>query len=132
MEFIRSLLDALAPPLCVLCRAPAGALTFLCEACASRLVLSRPPLCLRCGAPSPLPAPSCGRCPDWPRALVAARSGAPHAGAARDLVGALRHAGRVEAARALGRLAASAARCRPLPAPLLVTHVPMHGSARRR
>jgi predicted amidophosphoribosyltransferase len=132
VDFPRSLLDALAPPLCVLCRAPAGGLTFLCEPCASRLVLCRPPLCLRCGAPCALPTPVCDRCPDWPRVLVGARSAAPHAGVASDLVARLRHAGRLEAAYALGCLAAAAARSRPLPDDVLVTHVPLHRAARRR
>jgi ComF family protein len=129
---LEPLLDALAPPLCSLCRAVPGPLPWLCETCARRLRLFRGPRCLRCGAPRPLPAPLCGACPDWPKALVAARSAAPHDGAARDLVHALKYGRKLAAARPLAALVAASARDLPLPEGAVVVPVPLHRSARRR
>ena len=132
MSFAAALLDALAPPLCALCRAPAGPFPWLCTECARTLRLLHGARCLRCGAPSPLQAPLCAACPPWPDALVAARSAAVHAGAARELVHALKYGGRLGAARPLGALAAAAARDLPLAAATVVLAVPLHAAARRR
>jgi ComF family protein len=132
VRWIVALLDALAPPLCVLCRGPPSGLPWLCAACQRRLGLFTGARCLRCGAPRPLPAPVCGACPDWPRRLRAARSAAPHAGVARELVHALKYSGRLEAARPLGHLAAAAARDLALPREAVVVPVPLHWRKRRR
>jgi len=129
---LTALLDALTPPFCVLCRGPPGALPWLCAACAERLDLFRGAACLRCGAPRPLPAPLCARCPEWPRRLVAARAAAPHAGAGRELVHALKFRGSLAAARPLGHLAAGAARQLALPGDTVVVPVPLHWRKRRR
>ena len=126
MPFLTALLDALSPALCVLCRSPPGALPWLCETCLARLDVLRGACCLRCGAPCPLPVPVCARCPDWPRRLVAARSGAAHHGSARELVHALKYTRCLAAARPLGALACAAARELPLPAGTLVVPVPLH------
>jgi len=126
------LLDALAPALCVLCRGPPGELPWLCSRCAARLRLVSGAVCLRCGAPRLLPTPVCGACPDWPRRLVAARSGAMHSGAARDLVHSLKFAHALEAARPLGFLAAAAARALDPPADCAVVPVPLHWARRRK
>jgi len=127
-----ALIDALAPPLCVLCRAPPAALPWLCERCAAGLELVRGPRCLRCGARRPLEAPLCGECPDdWPAALCGARAAAPHVGTARELVHALKFERRLEAAQPLGRLAAAAARALPLARDAVVVPVPLHWRRRR-
>jgi ComF family protein len=130
--WLTALLDAFAPPLCVLCRGPPSGLPWLCRPCERRLGLFTGARCLRCGAPRPLPAPVCGACPDWPRRLHAARSAAPHAGAARDLVHSLKFAGRLEAARPLGHLAAAVGRDLALPRDAVVVPVPLHWRKRRR
>ena len=131
MQFLSALLDALAPPLCVLCRGPPGALPWLCADCDRRLELFTGPRCLRCGAPRPLPTPICDACPDWPARLAAVRSAAPHAGVARELVHALKYGGQLAAARPLGHLAAAAARGLPLSPDTAVVAVPLHRRRRR-
>ncbi|MGQ0613579.1 MAG: ComF family protein [Planctomycetaceae bacterium] len=132
MGLLHALLDALAPPLCCLCRGPPGPLPWLCAPCARGLDLAAGPCCLRCGAPRPLEAPLCAHCPDWPKLLRGARAAAPHRGTARELVHALKIAGRMEAARPLGALVAAAARALPWGAAAIVAPVPQHRSARRR
>lgn len=131
-DVIHALTDALAPPLCVLCRGPPGGLPWLCASCTERLDLLRGPRCLRCGAVRPLPTPLCGACPDWPARFVAARAAAPHAGAARDLVHALKFSGVLAAARPLGHLVAAAARDLALPPRTVAVPVPLHRAKRIR
>lgn len=131
MRILSTFLDALTPPLCVLCRGPPGALPWLCARCVARFDLAGGPCCLRCGARRPLPAPVCGACPDWPARLVAARAAAPHAGAARELVHALKFQGVLAAARPLGHLVAAAARQLALPDGVVVCAVPLHWTKRR-
>ncbi len=131
-EFCSSLLDALAPALCVLCRGPPGGLPWLCQPCAASLTLLRAPLCLRCGAPRPVPAPLCANCPEWPPLLHAVRSAAPHAGAAKEIVHALKYGNNLAAGRPLGHLAAAAAAGLPLPGDAVVVPVPLHAARRRR
>ncbi|MCK6460569.1 MAG: double zinc ribbon domain-containing protein, partial [Planctomycetes bacterium] len=74
MRILEALLDALTPPLCVLCRGPPGGLPWLCAGCLRRFDVARGAVCLRCGATLPLTAPLCGGCPDWPSRFVAARA----------------------------------------------------------
>jgi len=132
VQVLSALLDALTPPLCVLCRGPPCGLPWLCAGCAARLELCRGPVCLRCGTPRPLPTPVCGACPDWPTRLVAVRAAAPHAGTARELVHALKFKGVLAAARPLGHLVAAAARQIALPEGAIVLPVPLHWTKRRR
>ncbi len=132
MHFLSAFLDALTPPLCVLCRGPPGALPWLCARCAARLDLAGGAVCLRCGATRPLPAPICGACPDWPARFVAARAAAPHTGTARELVHALKFKGVLAAARPLGHLVAAAARQLALPEGVAVCPVPLHWTKRRK
>ncbi len=73
-----------------------------------------------------MPAPVCGACPSWPASLLGARSGAAHAGAARELVHALKYGRNLAAARPLGAMAAAAARNLPLPDDTCVIAVPLH------
>lgn len=79
-----------------------------------------------------MPAPLCDACPDWPRRFSGLRSAAPHVGAARSLVAALKYGGRLASARPLGILAAGAARTLPLGRETLVAPVPLHARRRRR
>jgi ComF family protein len=130
-DFGEALLDAVAPPFCVLCRGGPGALPWLCDRCAEELVLASGPVCLRCGAPRPLPAPTCDRCPDFPRVVCALRSAAAHEGAARELVHKLKYARVLAAAAPLGHLATAAARTVPIPRDALVVPVPLHRRRRR-
>jgi len=119
------LLDAIAPRICCLCGVACKGNPWLCDACAARLMLLREPLCLRCGRPRPLACPVCVRCPDWPAGLFAVRSGAPHAGAAKDLVLALRDR-ELAAGLPLAALAGAGARALPLPADTHIVPVPQY------
>jgi predicted amidophosphoribosyltransferase len=64
--------------------------------------------------------------------LVAVRAAAPHTGAARELVHALKFKGVLAAARPLGHLVAAAARQLALPRDAAVCPVPLHWTKRRR
>lgn len=129
--FACALTDAIAPPLCLLCRAPPGALPWLCDSCAAGLVLDSGARCMRCGSPRALATPSCERCPEMPRALVALRAAAPHTGMARTFVHRLKYQHDLAAAPLLGRLAGAAARTFRLPPGVLVVPVPLHRRRRR-
>lgn len=63
--------------------------------------------------------------------MVAARAAAPHTGAARELVHALKFKGVLAAARPLGHLVAAAARQFALPEDVVVCPVPLHWTKRR-
>jgi len=130
-DFTLALLDAIAPPSCVLCHGAPGALPWLCDRCAADLPLTRGAVCLRCGAPRPIPAPLCGACPDLPRKVYAVRSAAAHDGTARELVHRLKYGRMLAAGFALGHLAAAAARTVPVPRDALVVPVPLHPRRRR-
>jgi len=132
VQLLEACWEIVAPSFCVLCHAPPAAVPWLCRTCSARLALLGEPCCLRCGRPAVLPTPSCPSCPDWPPILVAARAGAPHAGAARELVGALKRRRVLAAAQPLGRLAAVAARQLRLPRDVFVSPVPLHWSRRRK
>ena len=131
-DFADALLEAIAPPFCVLCRGASGALPWLCDPCAAELPLLRGPGCLRCGAPRPLSAPTCARCPAFPAVVCALRSAAAHDGAARELVHKLKYARVLAAAAPLGHLATAAARTIPIPRDALVVPVPLHPRRRRQ
>ncbi len=132
VRILAAFLDALTPPLCVLCRGPPGGLPWLCAGCLRRFDVARGAVCLRCGATLPLPAPLCGACPDWTTRFVAARAAAPHTGVARELVHALKFKGILAAARPLGHLVAAAARQLALPEGVVVCPVPLHWTKRRQ
>ncbi|MHC4450573.1 MAG: ComF family protein [Planctomycetota bacterium] len=131
-DFTAALLDAIAPPLCVLCRDEPGALPWLCDDCAVDLVLERGARCLRCGVPRRLESPTCAECIDFPRAFAALRTAAPHRGVARRLVHRLKYQRVLAAAAPLGHLAAAAARMLPIPAGAVVVPVPLHPRRRRQ
>lgn len=138
------LVDAVYPPACLLCGAPAwdDPLGPLCPACARRLPapVAR---CRRCARPAPATGggPGCARCSGplalrdalglgGPRAALAGVvAGADYAGAARELVLVLKFAGRRGAARVRAEGLAEALRAAGTPGDLLV---PVPLSARRQ
>jgi len=89
------LLAVLAPPACLACRAPLDQPEVLCGACRAELPWLRDP-CPRCALPRP-----CAPCPARGGALAAAWAPAEHAGAARELVLALKLGGALPAAGAM-------------------------------
>ena len=132
MRLLDALIDAVVPPLCALCRGPPGELPWLCGACSERLQVFSGSLCLRCGSPRPVQAPVCGSCPPWPKRFCGLRAAAPHAGAARQLVQALRRRHRIAVARPLGALVTAVARGLPLPDDVVIVAVPMDRRRRVR
>jgi predicted amidophosphoribosyltransferase len=93
-DAVAEIIALVVPPACLACRGPlAGAAAALCVACRGRLWWVVDP-CPRCGLPRP-----CGvRCPAGRSAVDAAWAPLVHAGAARDLVLALKQGGRLRAA----------------------------------
>jgi predicted amidophosphoribosyltransferase len=85
------LLDVLAPPGCLVCRAPLRA-PGLCAACRAATPLLRDP-CPRCALPRP-----CAPCPARAAPFAAAWAPVAHDGPARDLVLALKLRGAYTAA----------------------------------
>src|SRR5688572_261642 len=95
------LLDLIAPPACLACGAPRG--DPLCAGCRARLPWIPRDACPRCALPRP-----CNPCPAARAAFGAAWAPVAHAGAARELVLALKLRGSRSAADAMA--AAIAAR----------------------
>ena len=123
LPWLRSFADALWPPRCLACDAPAwdGPLEGLCRLCAAGLlVLSHP--CRRCGREAgPYaetdPCPTCrGEALDVDGVVAPVR----YRGPARDLVLALKFGRRTPAARPLGVLLADALASAGCPGDLLV------------
>ncbi|HET7040434.1 MAG TPA: double zinc ribbon domain-containing protein, partial [Gemmatimonadales bacterium] len=64
----------LLPGACLSCAGPAGADDpLICDLCRRRWRAVTSPWCERCGQPGPAGIP-CRLCPEWPEALVRARS----------------------------------------------------------
>lgn len=118
---------ALAPPVCLACRAPlrdAGAQ--LCVACRRALPWLAGPCCRRCGLPAP-----CGRrCPARDAAFERAWAPLAHDGPARALVAALKFHGALPVARLMAAQIAASAPRELLDGATLVP-VPLHPSRRR-
>jgi predicted amidophosphoribosyltransferase len=101
-----SLIDFLAPPACLACRAPG--MTPLCPPCRRALPWLGGALCAACALPSPAGA-ACRRCPMAGSAVEGAWAPMAHAGPARALVHALKLRGARAAADVMGaQLAAGA------------------------
>jgi predicted amidophosphoribosyltransferase len=124
------LLAALAPPVCLACRAPlAPAGAQLCLDCRRALPWLPEPRCRRCGLPLPC-APRDGRCPAAASAFGRAWAPLAHDGPARQLVAALKFRGALPVA---GLMAAQIAATVPrelLDGAVLVP-VPLHPARRR-
>lgn len=89
MRLLAELLALVAPPACVACSVPVGALEVLCSSCRGALPWLREELCARCALPAH------GRCGCPARAAPWTRAWAPfaHAGPARQIVLALKFRG---------------------------------------
>jgi predicted amidophosphoribosyltransferase len=94
---LSQLLDVLAPPGCLVCRAPLAA-AGLCGACRAALPRLRDP-CPRCALPRA--GGGCQACPARHAAFTRAWAPMAHAGTARDLVLALKLRGALAAAGAM-------------------------------
>lgn len=122
------LLDAVLPPRCVSCTGPVAEVGGVCSACWSRIELLAPPLCARCGVPLAQEVAGesvCGSCLRSPPAWRSARAVFAYDEASRDLVIALKHRDRLEAAPMLGRWMARAGAELLAEADILVP-VPLH------
>jgi predicted amidophosphoribosyltransferase len=118
---------ALAPPMCLACRAPlrdAGA--ELCVGCRRALPWLSEPRCPRCGLPAP-----CGTsCPARAAAFEHAWAPLAHDGPARRLVAALKFHGALPVARLMAAQIAASAPPELLAGTMLVP-VPLHPARRR-
>jgi predicted amidophosphoribosyltransferase len=119
------LLDLLAPPGCLVCRAPLGA-PGLCSACRAATPLLRDP-CPRCALPRP-----CAPCPARAAPFAAAWAPVAHDGAARDLVLALKLRGAHAAADVMAAQIAARAPWALLAGRGAAVLVPVPGVAARR
>lgn len=120
---LRTVLDVLVPPRCLVCGDPGAD---LCGGCRRALPWLVGPCCARCGLPAP-----CGRrCPAAFHAYEAAWAPFAHEGPARDLVAGLKFRRATAAAGVLGAAIAAT-----VPAGLLdgatVVPVPAHPGRRR-
>ncbi len=127
---LRGLVDAVLPPLCLVCEAPVPAQGLLCAACFGQTGFVTAPLCHRCGTPfayagqagpggageTCLPAPPPGR---------RARGALRYDGRGRDRVLAFKHADRTAHAAALATMMARAGAVLLAEAELIVP-VPLH------
>lgn len=112
----------LLPGECLLCRAAVGgADPLVCNVCRNRWRPVPAPVCDRCGQPLVAGVP-CRICPDWPRVLVAVRSGVWLDPSARRAIHLFKYEGwwrlADPMADAMRPLAASAAGASLVPVPL--------------
>lgn len=120
---LRSALDLLAPPVCLVCRTPGAE---LCGGCRRALPWLHGPCCARCGLPSP-----CGRpCPAAGHAYTTAWAPLAHEGPARALVAGLKFRRATAAADVLAAAMAAAVPDGLLHGATLVP-VPAHPGRRR-
>jgi predicted amidophosphoribosyltransferase len=118
---------ALAPPVCLACRAPlTGAHAQLCARCRRALPWLAEPRCPRCALPVP-----CGkRCPARDAAFERAWAPLAHDGPARALVAGLKFRGALPVAQLMAaQIAASVPRA--LLADAVLVPVPLHPARRR-
>lgn len=131
-------LDWLYPPSCLICDAPAEAQGGLCAACWREMRWIEGACCPVCAAPFGFETPTIGatRCPDCAESPRGWRKGAAvclYEGSGRELVLALKHGDRLDAARAMGGWMARSGRALLMAeagrAPL-VTPTPLHWTRR--
>ncbi|MET0684302.1 MAG: double zinc ribbon domain-containing protein [Solirubrobacteraceae bacterium] len=124
MSRVAELLALIAPPLCLVCRAPVGSpAELLCVACSRGLPWLRGWRCPRCA----LPRHRGGGCPAAGASFDTAHAAMAYEGGARALVQALKFRGALPAA---GLMAAQLAAV--LPPPRAVAVVPVPPQRRRR
>ncbi len=116
--------DSFFPSLCISCGAPVetGGVFDLCGECSALVLPCDSGGCRVCGSPTP---GSCVCGLDGSPAFEAARSAFVWAGPVRGIVLALKYSRRWEMARPMGRVMAAAWRAGCLPAPDVVTCVPL-------
>ena len=73
----------------------------VCARCWNSIQEITPPLCDRCGGPLPRADRRCANCSDEPSAIVRARAMGEYEGALREIIHALKYAGRISVARPL-------------------------------
>jgi ComF family protein len=73
----------------------------VCEPCWRSIRPITPPICDRCGDPLPRPDSSHSHCSDGPSAITRARAVGEYEGTLRDIIHALKYAGRLSLARPL-------------------------------
>jgi predicted amidophosphoribosyltransferase len=118
---------ALAPPVCLACRAPLrDAAAELCVPCRRALPWLTAPRCPRCGLPAPWPV----RCPARGAAFERAWAPLAYDSSARALVGALKFRGALPLARVMAAQIAASAPPELLRGATLVP-VPLHPARRR-
>jgi predicted amidophosphoribosyltransferase len=120
---LRALLDLLAPPACVVCRAPGQ---LLCGSCRGALVFLPPERCTRCGLRRPCGPP----CPAATAAYSASWAPVAYSASARALVAALKFRGALAVADVMAAQIAAGAPADLLRDSVLVP-VPTHPSRRR-
>ena len=123
---LRAVLDAVAPPACLVCRAPPPRGSLVCGACLGALPWLADP-CPRCALPRA--GGRCARCPAAGHAYARAFAPLAHVGVARDLLLALKLRGALPAADLMAAHVVARA-----PAGLLdgAALVPVPGQAERR
>jgi ComF family protein len=119
----RAALDLLYPPVCVACGAETADPGALCAGCFRDAGFIAGPVCDRCGAPSL--DPTCDGCAHAPPAWDRGRAAALYAGAARRAALALKHADRLDVARAAAPWLLRAGRALVAEADLIAP-VPLH------
>ncbi|MEO1329805.1 MAG: ComF family protein [Pseudomonadota bacterium] len=138
-RWLRAGLDALYPPTCLACEAPAEAVGGLCAECWRGVEFIAGRVCDRCGAPlvhedaeaAGTAALTCDGCARWPPAWDRGRAAARYAAAARTLCLVLKHADRTEAAPPMARWMARAGAPLLAEADLLIP-IPLHWTRRIR
>jgi ComF family protein len=125
------LLAALAPPACLVCRAPLrDPGQRLCGGCRRALPWIRGPRCERCGLPEPCGGASANACPAATHAYARAWAPLAHEGPARQLVAALKFRGALAVAESMAaQIAATVPR--ELLAGATLVPVPLHPARRR-
>ncbi len=125
----RGALDLVLPPRCPACGIIVSAPDQFCAACWPELAFIAEPQCACCGLPFELPQPAgslCGGCIADPPPYDSARAAFVYAGAARQLVLALKHGDRPHLAHAaLPGLRRAGSAMLALPEPLIMP-VPLH------
>ena len=102
----RAALDAVYPPLCILCREPVSTPDGLCPACWSELHFIDDPVCAACGLPFEIDAGEgtlCASCLSHPPLFNQARAILTYDDLSRKPVLALKHADRLDLVPAFGR-----------------------------
>ena len=97
IAWITKSLDALLPPLCMVCESSVGTTWALCSECWGRIQFVAPPLCACCGVPFEIPVEdptTCASCLTHPPVFAAARAAILYDEASRPLILSFKHGDR--------------------------------------